>query len=463
MRPFEILLLAIGFLFAISGRRAVQWIGGSGYFFCILPLCAVLLQISMEGARWQMLPGYAAAVIVAAVAGGSGRWRSGFRFVAAVFIIAALAAGWIYPVYSLPNPTGPYPVGTIVLDVPRPLVKAADAGAQHGPLTIQLWYPVRSAEGAGTAPYALGAASTGIRAYLGTRRLVTTAALPNAGFLPGTSRQPVLLYASSWGGDRWENTAQAEELASHGYVVAAMGDPYPQLPLDLSSEQAYRRTVAWGDEKAKLEAEDAIGVLDVISRLDISDPAGRFTNRLDLSRVGFIGFSFGGAVAQEAAALDSRFKAIVNLDGWLFGDAADDWSKQPLLIISGAPATGVPPDEHNSPIPQRRYGALLDDRSERQMSAGFARRGGYLLKIAGTDHSNFSDEAFVSPISRLVDAGPLDRYRAARIVYDYLLQFFGKTLSGAPAPLLKPGAKHDRTAHLEIWQPPGASAGRGPR
>ena len=117
-----------------------------------------------------------------------------------------------------------------------------------------------------------------------------------------------------------------------------MGDPYPEPPLDLSTERSFQKTLAWGDDKARREAEVAIAVLDFLCLLDTSDPEGRLFHRLDLKHVGILGFSFGGAVAQEAASLDTRFKAVANLDGWLFGDAANTWIEQPMLIMSDGPA-----------------------------------------------------------------------------------------------------------------------------
>ena len=412
-----------------------------------------------------MLPAYAAALALAlalapalASLGRPVRWHLPLRLLTAGLIVAAVGAGSLHPVFSLPQPTGPDPVGTTLLKLPPAPAKAAGDELASSPPTLQVWYPAAAANRRETAPYALGATATGVEAYLGTQRLVRTAARLDAGFLPGGGRRPIVLFVASWGGKRWENTAEAQELASHGYVVVAMGDRYPEPPLDLSSERAFRTTLAWADEKVRRSAMDALAVLDFLSELDRSDPRGRFTHRLDLSRVGIFGFSFGGAVALEAASMTSQFRAVADLDGWLFGAAADRWIDRLVLIMSEGPAAGGSPvaDMHASSIAAERNAAALDDRSERQMDAGFARSGGYLLTIAGTNHFNFSDRAFASPIRRWVGAGPIAPRRATRIINDYLLAFFGKTLSGQPAPLLEPGAPRDPAAALSIHAPPRA-------
>lgn len=421
-----------------------------------LILCAAVVQIAGEGARWQMLPAYVAAIILGATGTTTGRVQDGFHLAAAGMIVVGFFLGVIYPVYTLPKPTGPYPVGTVLLDVPATMLKAAHATPPGAPLTIQVWYPAVSETGLKRAPYVVGGATTGIRAQLGRRRLVSTAALLDAKFFPDSRRRPLLLLTSGWGGTRYDNTAQAQGLASNGYVVAAMGDPYPEPPLDLSTERSFQKTLAWGDDKARREAEVAIAVLDFLCLLDTSDPEGRLFHRLDLKHVGILGFSFGGAVAQEAASLDTRFKAVANLDGWLFGDAANTWIEQPMLIMSDGPAVDSPPyhDRRTAQTAWNRYSALLDARSERQTRAGFTRWGGYYLTIAGTDHFNFSDQAFASPVAKLAGAGPLDRVRASRIIGDYLVQFFDKTLRGLPAPLLAPDATPDPAARLVIWRRP---------
>jgi hypothetical protein len=63
-------------------------------------------------------------------------------------------------------------------------------------------------------------------------------------------------------------------------------------------------------------------------------------HRLDQIRDGIIGYSLRGAVDAQTAWLDHHFKAALNLDGWLFADAALKGVIRPFIEISD----DTPPD-----------------------------------------------------------------------------------------------------------------------
>jgi hypothetical protein len=74
---------------------------------------------------------------------------------------------------------------------------------------------------------------------------------------------PVLIFSPEWDGQRWQNTAQAEDLASHGFIVAALDHPYDSaltvlpdgrtiaadagLAIDFSSDPAYAKFLGNAD------------------------------------------------------------------------------------------------------------------------------------------------------------------------------------------------------------------------
>ena len=184
MRFLEFFLIILEVIFVFLGWKAPRWFVNSRKLLYPLILCAAVVQIAGEGARWQMLPAYVAAIILGATGTATGRVQDGFHLAAAGMIVVGFFLGVIYPVYTLPKPTGPYPVGTVLLDVPATMLKAAHATPPGAPLTIQVWYPAVSETGLKRAPYVVGGATTGIRAQLGRRRLVSTAALLDAKFFP---------------------------------------------------------------------------------------------------------------------------------------------------------------------------------------------------------------------------------------------------------------------------------------
>ncbi len=195
---------------------------------------------------------------------------------------------------------------------------------------------------------------------------------------------PFLVYEPSWGGRADENSRLAAMLAKSGFTVAALDydteQPArfaPQMqrlqtPLDISSAAALARTTAEGDWRAVVFATDASVVLDILPEAEQAPSAG------------ILGWSFGGAVAIEACRQDARFRACLNMDGWMFGPAADDPSPQPTLVLSGDPYPA-------QAKPARDPAAVLDERDGARLRARFAAVGGTYAQLAGLEHAGFSD------------------------------------------------------------------------
>ena len=131
-------------------------------------------------------------------------------------------------------------------------------------------------------------------------------------------RHPVVLFCPSWTGRKNQNTVQAEELASHGFVVVGIDHPYATaltvFPdgraiagalggfLDCSTDESLAASLRVADEQLRLRLADARFVLDELERLDRDDPGGLFTGRLDLGRVGIFGHSFGEPLSRSRRA-----------------------------------------------------------------------------------------------------------------------------------------------------------------
>lgn len=130
-----------------------------------------------------------------------------------------------------------------------------------------------------------------------------------------------------------------EELASHGYIVVSIDHSYvsagtvfpdgrlaPAHRLDHFTEDGLRPYL---DEWVA----DARFILDKLSKINAADLEDVFTNRLDLTKVGYFGHSFGGAAAAQTMSINSRFKAGINMDGYPFGNAHIRGVKQPFLHL----------------------------------------------------------------------------------------------------------------------------------
>jgi dienelactone hydrolase len=298
---------------------------------------------------------------------------------------------------------------------------------------VQVWYPAQASPNRAT----YGVATHGVKQWL-YRHIVTTHAAPNAAFATGSFRAPTLIYIAAWGGERTDNTALAEDLASHGFVVAGLGDiafddpPAADLagPADLSSQGAYEATVRLARRKLAYDVQRIEDILNRLAALDRHDPDGRFTGRLDVERAGVLGYSFGGAAAFAASRHDPRIRAALNMDGWLF-NAADGYNGGfPYFLISDRSPLPTAADL-TSADPNLRYSSILTVRDEKIQDAALA-HGGYELQIAGADHLNFSDV----PLYSLRHRGGVDPRAISRTVRAYTIAFFEHALEGKPSILL---------------------------
>lgn len=83
---------------------------------------------------------------------------------------------------------------------------------------------------------------------------------------------------------------------------------------------------------------DAIFVMNQLESMS-SDPTSAFAGRLDVTRVGLLGHSLGGATAAEVCSRDTRCQAGVDLDGDLFGDVVKVGLSAPFMFIFSEPTT----------------------------------------------------------------------------------------------------------------------------
>lgn len=306
----------------------------------------------------------------------------------------------------LPIPTGPWIVGTTVVtfDGTRP------------PITARLWYPAaRGARGA-RAPYHYAAHGISLRDRI-VYAFVRTDALVGVPMRDG--RLPVLIYVPGFGGRSFHNSARAQELASHGYLVVALDDTQRSPDFDFTSASGVRRSIAAGDRKVRSQARDVVRVIDELHDRDRA-PSGSLSHRLALDRIGVFGFSFGGAVAAQIARTDRRVVAAVDLDGAIFGDVRLDGASKPFLFMTGGNEI------------ENAFEAAFDRENIAALVRGLERHGGYVVTVDGMDHLNFSD-AGVLPSLRHTGVGPIDGGRGARIVARYVRFFFDRYIRGGTA------------------------------
>jgi len=382
-------------------------------------------------------------------------WKSLARIITSLAVLGLLATlalvTWLViernrPVV-LPAPSGPYAVGRASydwVDESRPETFAAAPGARRE-LMVWMWYPAAPAPGAQPAAYLPGRwgevreRDQGIWALLFQRQgSIHVHAIADAPVSPAQARYPVLIMSAGYGRLPTDYTVLAEDLASHGYVVAGIANTYsapvvvfpdgrvvrrvPEATISESSPEAGQRTA---DGLVVVWAADVVSAMNQLERLN-ADALGLFAGRLDLSRIGVFGHSFGGAATAQACLVDSRCKAGVDVDGTLYGDVVEAGVRQPFMFISSEP---------RSPA--------MEEQDRQSFSSSLA-HGAYWITIRGCRHFNFTDSAVTfAPALKVVGMlGRIDGRRGLEVTGDYVRAFFDEYLKAVATPLLD-GASPD--------------------
>lgn len=426
---------------------------------------AFALHARSQNLRVDLLAAYFVAVMLMAATVSSIALSQRSRTLLAATGATLLGGTAAFAVLHVPAPSGKFLVGSVTPDwrffAPQDPVSRAPQ--------VELWYPVD----AGAAPRQLFGALT-LAAFKGFLRTGETGLpappLNDASLASRPENFPVVLCFSGGAGEGIDTIYLVKELVSQGVVVATVHYPtalrglsqdeaadrefeLAQPFMDMSSDEAFRKSLAISDERVRHRADDASSIVNAVEAINARDPSGRFTGRLDISRVGIFGFSFGGAVAAEAAIRDKRFKAALNIDGAHFAEAAQYGVDAPYLLIM-SDETRMPADNEFSPSasPEQRNAAYLNKRDFEQPIAAMARHGGYLLTISGARHLNLTDDAFRCVLFRRMPLGAIDPNRAFRIVANYAVAFFQRYLQNQPSPLLESTAFEFNEAHLQVWR-----------
>ena len=481
MRPFEIILfstvLASILLCALAMRQSAQHAGmlsRLAAFSLLAAIIALVLHLVLEGAHWQMFAAYAALVPAAILVCMANRTHPAHHWLltATACILLAVSCMFSYavPMFRLPKPTGPYAVGTSILymvDGSR-IEDASPVRGAKRELVVQLWYPAEPGQGK-VAPYRRQEETTFESSYQAV--LPTNSRVDAPVALAGTP-YPVLLFNPAWTGRRTQNTFLTEELASHGYIVAAIDHTYNSEPVAFPDGR-----VVWAIHKPPIEVMinttpeelESIGmhetdkqsaddrfVLNELAKLN-QQQESRWHGVMDTSNAGAFGHSLGGAVSVETWATDARVHAAINMDGWQFGTQAIKGAKAavgtsgtnaltyPLLFLyesldnsfNAPPSNPAPGKTSWTPLEVQNAVSAWDAPHVTQL---LQRYGGQALVLQGSIHPTFIDKPITSPIKRLSGGSEIDARLAQLIIRDYAVQFFDQALKGKPSPLLN-GAK----------------------
>ena len=334
---------------------------------------------------------------------------------------------------SLPEPTGPCPVGTTSLclkDVSRPDPWAAGVSARE--LMISLWYPAMPAGGR-RARYMTPAESelqltsrgiTGVPpdALSTVRTNAAVDAMP-----AGRQRAlPLVVLSPGFTNPRSVLTALAEDLASHGYVAAGIDHTYESLATAFPdgrvttclARQAPRRGPGFWEKVAAGRAAD---VCFVLGQLTGAHPAWPGAGLIDPTRMAMAGHSAGGAAAIAAMLADSRIRAGIDMDGATCAPIPDEGLSRPFLFL-GKQSNYTPGSG----------GAVTTWERDWKRLTGWKR----WLLVAGAVHASFTDLALLADQIGIDIGAGLPGARSLDITRAYIRAFFDQHLRSRPQALL---------------------------
>jgi dienelactone hydrolase len=349
------------------------------------------------------------------------------------------------PALRLPEPTGPWPAGTTSLwltDASRPDPWAPGVNARE--LMVSLWYPAEPSD-ARPAPY-MTPAESGLqltsRGITGIPQdTLSTVAANAAGNAPPAGRRrslPLVVLSPGFTNSRSALTALAEDLASHGYVVAGIDHTYESHATafpDGRVTTCLAREASRRDGKDEVAAGRAADVSFVLGELTGAHPAWPGAGLIDPSQVGMAGHSAGGAAAIAAMLADSRIRAGIDMDGSTAAPIPDEGLSRPFLFLGKQ--SNYTPGSGGAAAPGTREwkllrGAVITWERDWELLTGWKR----WLVVAGAVHASFTDLALLAEQIGMDTGAGLSGARSLDITRAYVRAFFDQHLRGTPQALL---------------------------
>lgn len=236
---------------------------------------------------------------------------------------------------TLPEPTGEHAVGRSTLHLVDEDREDVWVGGPRELMTT-LWYPARSQEGP-PAPYLTEAESAFIVEAQGLdlpsdvlHSGVGTHSLSEVQPAETEDGFPLVVLSPGAGHNRMWFSSLAEDLASRGFVVAAVDHAYEAAPVEFPDGIRVQEHSTDFRLGALNRAEDVSFLLD---RLTGPDPAWSWSHVIDASRVGMAGHSWGGSATAETLRVEERVDAGINLDGPYYSPVAQEGVDEPLALI----------------------------------------------------------------------------------------------------------------------------------
>ncbi|MCM3627773.1 dienelactone hydrolase family protein [Paenibacillus glycanilyticus] len=479
MRILEMALILVNvmsLLLCFSKLPRKVWISTAS-----VNLAVLLLHGLVEGFRYQMFLAYAFVLllIIYTVFKTTTRLPKVLKGLVMCLSAGSLALtsflSYALPVFTLPKLTGDYKIGVEELRLvdnnrDDPFL---DKSPQPRELMIKLYYPAEKNNSKPNEPYLQPELITLFALFfhvpefaLEYLRLVKTAAKADLPISSRLSQYPVVLFSHGAGTSMAVHTSQYEDLASHGYIVAAIdhtyvsaGTVFPDHAVSAMEATTDFHIAEPAEIITQIMADDASFVMDKLSELNEGKEMQDvdFKGKLDLDHIGVMGHSVGGAAAYNLAMHDSRVKAAVNLDGAVYVTPENDKAMAPFLMLANdknhiqqikdrkpliQDLNEVAAEEQEQLISESVYGTReayeAAYNKARQNITGLTdmlEASGSLYTIKGSDHMKFTDFGLLIGSNWLRNkigiGGKTDPARCLIITEALTRAFFDQHLKGA--------------------------------
>jgi dienelactone hydrolase len=337
-----------------------------------------------------------------------------------------------------PDLSGPFEIGRLEIDVTD---TARDETFTDDPtdkrrLLVSVYYPATVPAGAQHAPYATPELA-GVAPFFGGLRRDAWLSPSYANVPVADGRFPVLLFSPGLGSLTVFYESLLSEVASLGFVVAALWHPYSSQVVAFPDG-----TVLWGNAAGSMSgvppeeqetrhtqlclvwAADQRFLLD---RLAVwNEQHAQLRGRLDLERAGAIGHSLGGAAAAQAAYEDERIDAAINLDGAMFGSVTTEGLRAPFLLLVGEPPVMTDTQIQQAGWSREQADAWIDAIANGHAGTIARSRGARSQKLDGAKHNAFMTDVLFSDLpaeQRRAQTGDVDPPATFKQISDWIGEF----------------------------------------
>ena len=311
------------------------------------------------------------------------------------FLIWAFT-GWSLLAYSqtdaiqLLKPSGKHPVGKMIYEwtFPGSTDTSNDLENTSRTLVVHLWYPAHISTQNEPAPYA---------PYSKDYSKVSTNSHISPAFHQEIDRSNLILIAPGRGTQAILYSTIAEDLASHGFTVAAIDMPeigytvyldgtiikpsvaYKPPPGMMAGP--YEKVDQFFEKPTALGNQDLKFVMEKLSQLNGMDAETVLSGKLNLQQIGIIGHSLGGRIAGKFTSENEIVKAYLAMEGIpprqvRYQGKID--APAAMLCSSGT-----------WPYAQENYYSFIDNRKQKV----------YMLELRDFGHNSIGDSPYLNPDS----------------------------------------------------------------